>query len=325
MSDTGATAVDLVNKGIVLANAHAGAADGAGRTFIVTGLNRSGTSLIAAMLRQVSIFMGAEINDIVHEDEAFVRTMEQSNRDGLRQLIASRNAAYGTWGFKLPMLCRLLDDADIGLFNNPHVIVTFRDPLAVAVRASLSEYQPPMQALMDAADDTMALARFAARLACPALLISYEKALAFPGDMVDTVARFCGLPPSDALRRHLIEAIEPNRETYLLGARRRYEGRIEGVAGGRLYGWCRLTGVADPVNLELFLDDGPVTRFVADAFRPDLLDAGFGEGRHGFYLDVAKLGARGDSVVRIRVARHGVELDNSGRRLAHYATAEGKA
>jgi len=325
MEHMGATAADLVNKGFVLANLCASAGDGAGRTFIVTGLNRSGTSLVASMLRRVGIFMGDEINDIVHEDEAFARVIERRDRDGLRQLVADRNASYGTWGFKLPMLCRLLDDADVALFQNPHVIVTFRDPLAISVRASLSEFQAPLRALSDAADDTMALVGFVTRLACPTLLISYEKALVFPADMVDAVVRFCGLPPGEALRQHLMGAIEPNRETYLLGARRRYEGRIEGVAGGRLFGWCRLTGVADPVALDLFLDDRLAVNFVADTFRQDLLDAGFGDGRHGFFLDLADLGGHADTLVRIRVARHGVELDDSGRRLRDYARNEGRA
>lgn len=320
----GSTVADLVNKGFVVNNPGTGETGRAGRTFIVTGLYRSGTTLIASMLRQVGIFMGATINDIVHEDEDLAQLIEAESRDELRQLITSRNSGYGTWGFKLPMLCRWLHAPDMALFNNPHVIVTFRDPLAISLRASLSEYQAPLHALRDAANDMAAIVEFLTLLPCPTLLLSYEKALVFPEDMVDAIARFCGLPQSEALRHRLINAIQPNRETYLLGARRRYEGRIEGIAGGRLYGWCRLTGVADPVSLELFLDDWLAARFVADAFRQDLLDAGLGAGRHGFFLDVARFGLRPDAVVRIRVAGHGVELDNSGRRLDDYGT-EGRA
>ncbi|HTW68947.1 MAG TPA: hypothetical protein VME47_03590, partial [Acetobacteraceae bacterium] len=241
MGDTGATIPDLVNKGFVINNADAGEPAREGRTFIVTGLHRSGTTLIASMLGQVGIFMGAEINDIVHEDEALAKLIVAGDRDELRQLIAGRNAGYGTWGFKLPMLCRWLSVAELALFNNPHVIVPFRDLLAISVRASLSEYQPPMKALRNAADEMAAMVEFVTQLPCPALLLSYEKALVFPNEMVEAVTRFCGLPPNESLHRRLIGAIQPNRETYLLGARRRFEGRIEGIAAGRLYGWCRLT------------------------------------------------------------------------------------
>jgi len=318
----GSTLADLVNKGFVVSNPDAGDAEQAGRTFIVTGLHRSGTTLIASMLRQVGIFMGAAINDIVHEDEDLAQLIEAKDQGELRQLIASRNSGYGTWGFKLPMLCRWLHAPDMALFNNPHVIVTFRDLLAISRRASLSEYQAPLQALRDAANDMAAMVEFVTQLPCPTLLLSYEKALVFPEDVVDAIARFCALPQSEALRQRLIGAIQPNREMYLLGARRRYEGRVEGIAGGRLYGWCRLTGVADPVSLELLVDNRLAASFVADAFRQDLLDAGFGAGRHGFFLDVASLGARPDAVVRIKVAGHGVELDNSGRRLDDYGAEE---
>ncbi len=320
MSDTDRSAGDLVNKGFVVLRPQAGDAGRAGRTFIVTGLYRSGTTLVASMLRQVGMFMGEEINDIVHEDEAVARIIEEGDRAALLQLVAARNAAYGTWGFKLPMLCRWLAAADMPLFHQPHVIVTFRDPLAISVRTSLSEYLDPMQALHDAGHDMAAMVRFVEQLGCPTLLVSYEKALVFPSDMVDAIAGFCGLPHSKALRQQLVGAIRPNRETYLLGARRRYEGRIEGIAGGRLYGWCRLTGVADPVSLELFLDDRLAASFAADAFRQDLLDAGFCRGCHGFFLDLAKIGARSDAVVRIKVAGHGVELDDSGRRVRDYRT-----
>ena len=149
-------------------------------------------------------------------------------------------------------------------------------------------------------------------------MLSYEKALAFPGDFVGAITRFCGLPESEALRDRLVGLIEPNRPDYIAGSRRRHAGIIEGVIDGQLYGWCRLTGVADPVALELFADGKRVCGFVADAFRQDLLDAGYGLGTHGFYLDVGKLGVKRSAVVRIKVAVHGDELENSGRRVAAY-------
>lgn len=70
--------------------------------------------------------------------------------------------------------------------------------------------------------------------------------------------------------------------------------------------------------LELSADGLVVRSFLADAFRQDLLDAGIGNGRHGFFLDVATLGVRPDAVVRITVAGQGLELRNSGQRLDGY-------
>jgi hypothetical protein len=318
MSASGTPISELVNKGFIVDRPGSSGPGGGGKTVIVTGLYRSGTSLIASILRQVGIFMGSEINDIVHEDAALAKVVEGRDRDGLKLLIGERNAAYGTWGFKLPMLCEFLDQDDMALFNDPHVIVAFRDPVAMSVRTSLSEYQEPMQALRKVAGDMAAMMRFVERLGCPKLLLSYEKSLVFPGDFVDAITQFCGVPQSTMLHERLTRLVEPNRESYIAGSRRRYQGIIEGVIGGNLYGWCRLTGVADPVALDLFVDGQPVLGFVADAFRQDLLDAGYGAGKHGFYLNLRRLGLPRDSVIRIKVAEHGIELDNSGRRVEAY-------
>jgi hypothetical protein len=44
-----------------------------------------------------------------------------------------------------------------------------------------------------------------------------------------------------ALRERLITVIEPNRPDHLTGARRRFEGLVEGIIGDHLCGWCQLT------------------------------------------------------------------------------------
>jgi hypothetical protein len=58
----------------------------------------------------------------------------------------------------------------------------------------------------------------------------------------------------------------------------------------------------------------------ADLFRQDLADAGIGDGKHGFRADLRPFGLRPDTVIRIKVARWSIELDNSGRHLAQYRT-----
>ena len=150
--------------------------------------------------------------------------------------------------------------------------------------------------------------------------MSYEKALLFPRDFIDVVARFCNLSIDDMVRRKLIGEIEPNRPRYLASARRRFEGFVDGVWGGGLYGWCSLTRSPEPVALELLIDDQVALRFLADRFRQDLLDAGFGNGCHGFFINLTTLQVQPESLIRVQVARHGIELQNSGKRLCDYGT-----
>jgi hypothetical protein len=311
---------DLLNKGFIvnLAGQHSGSG---GRTFIVTGLLRSGTSLVASILLQAGLFIGSEINDIVYEDEEIARTLTSGDTAALQRIIGERNANYRSWGFKLPMLFRYLAPDQLALFHDPHVIVTFRDPVAISVRTSLSEYQEPMQVMSEATNDLTSLMAFIGGMRCPSLLLSYEKALAFPHDLVDAIMGFCDIPQNAALRERLLGVIEPNRPSYLAGARRRYEGTIEGILDARLYGWCRLTHSTDAVALEVFVDDRQVLSLAADVFRQDLLDAGIGQGSHGFFIALDLLGASQDAVIRIRVADHGVALGNSGKRLREFGPA----
>ena len=251
--NAGDLADGMVNKGFIVSCPRGGGTDGGGRTFIVTGQQRSGTSLVASVLRQVGIFIGAEINDHVQEDEALARGPLGRDRDRLRDIIGERDANFGTWGFKFPMLCDVLAPADLGLFSNPHVIVPMRDPIAVAVRQSLSEYHKPMAALGDAARALAAIVEFVGRLDCPVLLLSYEKSLMFPADFIDAIVRFGALPRGEALRERLIRLIEPNRKDYIevcsapiyrhhRGGHRRVSVRMEPVDGVGRSGGARSVG-----------------------------------------------------------------------------------
>jgi hypothetical protein len=309
---------DLINKGVVV---HRSSAE-KGRTFIVTGLYRSGTSLVASILQEAGIFMGSEINDIVFEDEAIAAILTAGDTAALQRLIDERDAGHTRWGFKYPMLCDVLAPGQLSLFRRPRLIVTFRDHLAIAARMSLSEYkEEPIQVLRDLSAGQTAMTNFISELGCPSLLLSYDKALAFPQDFIDSIMRFCDTPPSAELRERLLALVEPNRQRYIAGARQRYEGVIEGVRNGQLYGWCRLTHSTDPLTLDVSVDERVVLRLVADTFRQDLLDASIGQGRHGFFIGLESLRARPDSVIRVAVVPHGIELDKSGTRLCDFAAS----
>jgi hypothetical protein len=315
---------DLLNKGVIVKPAEPAGnrSESAGRTIIVTGLHRSGTSLVASILRHAGLFIGAEINDVVYEDEEIARILASRDAAALKRIIDERYHEYRSWGFKQPMLCRDLDANQLALFNDPRVIVTFRDPVSMSVRTSLSEYQHPLHALGEAMDDLNAMMAFIAKLRCPVLLLSYEKALMFSHDFVDAIMQFCDIPRNAVLRERLISAIEPNRPSYIAGARMRFDGTIDGVTEGRLHGWCRLSHSNDPVSLHVHVDERKVLSLLADTFRQDLLEAGIGQGHHGFSIPLQALHARPDAMIRIEVAEFGVELGNSGKRLREFGSPD---
>jgi hypothetical protein len=308
----------LVNQGVILARPGNGTSGP--RTFIVTGTQRSGTSMIAAILRQIGVFMGARINENVVEDEDIAEVLSREDLDGLRAIIRGRNETQGTWGFKLPMLDRDLGANAFSMFRDPHVILMFRDPAAVAVRGALSDYDEPMKRLREAVAEQAALVAFADRLRCPLLVLSYEKALAFPDVCVDAVLAFCGLPRHDLVRGRLVPLIVANKPGYIDEARRRFDGKIDGMDAGALCGWSRRTAADEPVVLELLADGRLVKQFVANVFRKDLRDAGLGTGAHAFVVKTEGLGLSPDTIIRVRVAKFGIELENSGRPFREYAT-----
>jgi hypothetical protein len=324
---------DLINTGIIF-NCPDRPSMSGGRTFIVTGLYRSGTSLVASILHQAGIFMGQQINDVVFEDEEMLALLRAGDADRLKRLIEERNANYGTWGFKIPLVYTLLRPEQLVLFDNAHLIVPFRDIASIVVRNSLSDYkvaatglrepagqldyQEAMTALREAVSQLDAMLRFVDRVNGPSLLLSYEKAVTFAADFVGALMRFCGLPTNKALHARLVGLVEPNRKDYLARARRVYRGRIDGITGERVFGWCQQIGSADPVRLEIFFDDQLITSFLADVFRQDLLAAEIGSGAHGFVVELGSHWPKRQAIIHVRVAGRPIELDNSGHHLAHY-------
>jgi len=308
---------DLVNKGVIVNRPPGITASGA-RTFMVTGLHRSGTSLIAAILQQAGVFMGRQINDAVFEDEEIVAILRSGDLGALRHLIADRNADYGTWGFKVPLIYTHLRPEQLALFDNAHLIVPFRDIVSISVRKSLSEFRDTMHAMREAVGQLDAMVAFLDSASTPSLLVSYEKSMLFREDFVNTLMRFCGLPDNAALRSRLVDLIEPNRRHYIEHARQTFRGLVEGVIDECLCGWCHLVGDLAPVLLEILIDGRVAASVPADVLRPDLADAGIGEGRHAFRVDLRPFQPRADAVIRVKVARWSIELDNSGHRLMQY-------
>jgi hypothetical protein len=304
----------LLNTGVIVAGSPAPRArkDTARRTFVVTGIARSGTSLVAAWLREAGMFIGEFLHDVVNEDAQILELLRNRDTELLQALIRARNAAHAQWGFKIPNLHAYLTVAELSLFRNPHLIVIYRDPVAVAVRNALSEYYDALESMVKTANAMYALSQFAQRADCPVLLLSYEKALSMPDTVVDQLL-------DDAARSRLLSHVQPNRAEYLVTATANFEGKIDGVVRGQLHGWCRRSGRLEPVRLEVYADDRHIETLVANIYRDDLMAAGMGNGCHAFVVDLARHGAGPDAVIRVRISDRLLELENSGLKVSALA------
>ena len=310
---------ELVNHGFISRPGAAPAASSDGRTFIVSGVARSGTTMAATVLREAGLFLGASLAEVVHEDRELLAILQSGQRELLAGAIARRNAEHRDWGFKIPNIHAYLRSRDLSRFRNPHLILLFRDPIAVSVRNAISEMFDQFATMADTASAQLSVIEFVRATDCACLLMSYEKALIFPERFVQAMTGFCGLSPDAETMKRLVRLVEPNPDTYVQRARRRFAGAIDTVRNGVLHGWCCELDELAPVAIDVFLDGEKRLTAKADRFRPDLLAAGYGNGNHGFAVDVAALGAGGDALVRVVASGRTFVLSNSGKRLRDYA------
>jgi hypothetical protein len=308
----------ILNQGVI---AHIAPTRGrrraaAEKTLLITGLARSGTSMLAALLQAAGVWLGDHVYQPINEDAEITQMLRARDFTRLDELIGQQNAKAPVWGFKMPDLHQFLQHDEMVRFRNPHLMVIFRDPVAVAVRNMLSEQVDGTQAIIEAASAMHALTQFVRASHLPFLFLSYEKALVFPHVFIDNVLDFCGIVLDEAKRAELLEHVQPNRSQYVLTANRTFEGHLEGVLNGRLYGWARHVGELMPVLLDLMIDDRLAATFLAGDFRDDLLAASLGNGNHAFFLELNDFAVTDSSVIRVRVNRRTFELSNSGKSLA---------
>lgn len=304
--------VSPTNTGVIATSAGDASAIGP-RTLIVTGVARSGTSMVSSVLSAAGVYMGEHVYDVVGEDAQVLAILQSGHHSMLKDLIRVRDAAHPLWGFKIPNLHAYLTRDQFAWFRNPRMIAIFRDPVAVAVRSGLSEHLDPINELISTTHAITAVAEFAAMSGCPTLLLSYEKAIMAPERMLESVLSFCGIAQDPALFDTLLQSVMPNNPAYLATANRQYNGFVEGIIDGKVYGWCHQVGSLFPVALELYANGDFVTAFDADQHRGDLASNGIGNGNHGYYLDITRFGFRRDTVLLVKVRNRTVELRGSGR------------
>ncbi|HME23936.1 MAG TPA: hypothetical protein VKI44_21845 [Acetobacteraceae bacterium] len=286
------------------------------KTLLITGLARSGTSMLAAVLGAAGVWLGDHVYQPINEDAEITQMLRARDFTRLDALIARQNAKTPIWGFKMPDLHQFLQHDELMRFRNPHLIVIFRDPVAVAGRNALSEQTDGIQAIVEATAAMHSLAQFVRASCLPFLFLSYEKALVFPRVFVDSVLSFCGIALDEAKRTDLLHHVQPNRTQYVLTSKRTFQGYLEGVLDGKLCGWARHVGDLSPVTLDLLIDDKLAATFPSGEFRDDLMAANIGNGNHAFSLDLGDLDLTDRSVIRVRVNRRTFELANSGKSLA---------
>ncbi|OGA45796.1 MAG: hypothetical protein A3G24_13550 [Betaproteobacteria bacterium RIFCSPLOWO2_12_FULL_62_13] len=261
----------LKNKGVLALNKPVPSAPE--KTVVVLGAARGGTTMVAAVLQALGVFMGEKLGPVL-EDVGLSEAVEARNTARLKEMVAQRNAAHPLWGWKRPAA---IEYADVwqDCFRNPHIIAVFRDPFAIANRNRISMLSDVFQNMERSVQHLGMLVDLLRRQRGPVLLCSYEKALCFPEIFVRAVDDFLGLNAAerwaDAVRR-----IDPAPERYLETSRITHSKGYLGVVNERTCsGWAFYPKLPGRVaKVQIFVNDRLVHVAEAREMRPGVKEKG---------------------------------------------------
>jgi hypothetical protein len=178
------------------------------RTYIVSGLARGGTSMVAAMLRAFGVHMGEYLGES-HEDLDFYTALNENfpspDWDRIDALVAERNSHFNVWGFKSPLLIANGALAQLLLrVRNPVVVLAVRDLLGT-VRSRVNRDQEASElSISEYANYFRVLASLVHESSAPMIVVQYEKACQlrwkFINEFVDVLGISCN-------QRSLAEAV----------------------------------------------------------------------------------------------------------------------
>lgn len=160
------------------------------RTYIVFGVMRGGTTMVAGIMGALGISMGNEVD----ENNQEFTDLNNSDLNRKREIIATMNEAYQVWGWKHPNAADYIDRIWSEL-RNPHLICVFRD--SVANGQGLNRWHPfgQVQAMQESLLRQQKNLNLLALRNAPSVLISYEKAERHKALFLEEFSSLLGIEP----------------------------------------------------------------------------------------------------------------------------------
>jgi hypothetical protein len=209
----------------------------------------------------------------------------------------ARKAGDAPWAGVLPFHRQLVRQA-ADTFPGAAVVLIFDDALVLGVAG---------EALADAT-------HFLATTRLEAMAFSMRKAKEFPEATVQALADFAGERPT--LHQLANAAMRLGRPQLRLAQRPVRKALIGGVKfgldgiykHGRVSGWVRRVLSDERLEVRAVIGGDEVARVLADVYRPDLEQAGGGDGAHGFVIDLGQVVGTEPVRVAVRTVEGDIQL-----------------
>ena len=274
------------------------------KTFIVVGVARGGTSIVAGALHYLGMYMG-NAQSPVYEDLRLSLAYEKQSKEKFESVVADYNTKHRVWAWKRPSTLNGLAKIAKKL-RNPHFIFVFRDLLSVANRNVISMKHGIRGSLSSALNDYTKIIKFIEKSGFPAFFVSSEKAVKHKESFIEALCEFCQLQPSQEQRANALSFISPNPVEYMA------QTRIDHTSSwvdtcllqtGLLQGWVQFTSQPGKVaEVQIIVNDECLTSIsakggvtVADNKHLDKAK------RYGFQLNLIDIGVRPSDNIELKV------------------------
>jgi len=198
------------------------AADPNQKTFIVFGVPRGGTTMIARVAEKLGVCMGSDL-PANYEDSEFnfdkLSDSTQKDQEWLtRTLLAAinrRNATLDVWGWKYPR-AHIYLPLIINQVRNPHLICVMRDPVASSLRPlsrkrvlKEGDQDLPARVIKQHLSYQQKNIALIDEFKKPSFICSYEKAIINPSSFVADLGRFINVRNDVESWAAAVEQIRP--------------------------------------------------------------------------------------------------------------------
>ena len=271
---------------------------------LICGLPRSGTTAFAKAFEQLGFSLGlastapvAELAPLHPPLKAALRggpTQRADLIDAIEKQLTVLASEANRFVIKLPDYYQLLKHQEPTPRGINLILFVTRDPMCIAVRNSKSVGMNSAAALRKAVREYADLIDAATTCATPSLLVSYEKLLTMPVDLLGALAQLLGLSICATKLENAAQTLVLNDQRYLKSSslqRGELRGEIGYYAKDQIGGWCFWSGMPEKrVCLKVHTQAGEVIgKGITRRLRPELVNAGaHPTGQVGFRIDLSR-------------------------------------